>query len=268
MHVVTVHHPSTPGSQAKHLLTVQQAARVLGLVPAAVERLARAGAFPGATKGRKGWRIPARAAKARGGLRITVRRDAAAPRAARQEPVRLLPSQLTNLVRRSRVRVRGLELGPPATRGACEGGPRPCVRVGCRYALFLDVCGSGSIVLNAPGAEPHELLTTCALDVAAEGPHSVDQVAELLGSTRERIAQIEARALRKLAPILGGGLEETPSTTSFDSLASMAEDGSTTARTEAVVAGEVAPTTPAQGGPFYAGEPRSFEPERAASRRF
>jgi hypothetical protein len=39
---------------------------------------------------------------------------------------------------------------------------------------------------------------SCALDVAAEGPHSCQEIANLLGCTRERVRQIEAQALRKL----------------------------------------------------------------------
>jgi hypothetical protein len=46
----------------------------------------------------------------------------------------------------------------------------------------------------------HQLAPTrdCALDVANEGPHTREQVAQVLGISDERLRQIEKRALARL----------------------------------------------------------------------
>ncbi len=80
----------------------------------------------------------------------------------------------------------------PATRGDCRGGPRPCLFVGCRYHLFLDVNPeTGSIKYNFPDLDPDELLSCCALDVADGGPHTLEEVGDLMNIVRERVRQIE-----------------------------------------------------------------------------
>lgn len=48
-------------------------------------------------------------------------------------------------------------------------------------------------------AELEALEETCALDVAAQGGVTLERAGELLGLTRERVRQIEAGALGKLA---------------------------------------------------------------------
>jgi hypothetical protein len=86
----------------------------------------------------------------------------------------------------------------PATRADCLRMPRPCPFVSCRYHLYLDVSlRTGAIFLNAT-VEPDEMADTCALDVAERGGCQLEIVGRLLGVTRERIRQIESRALNRL----------------------------------------------------------------------
>jgi hypothetical protein len=84
----------------------------------------------------------------------------------------------------------------PRTRGDCIGGPRPCPALACRYHLD----------------SPSE---SCALDVADRGPHTLEQIAVVVGLTRERVRQIEDKAIRKVRRALarraergGGTLED------------------------------------------------------------
>jgi hypothetical protein len=86
----------------------------------------------------------------------------------------------------------------PRTRGDCENGLRPCPWVSCRHHLFLDVTKTGSLTLHFPDLEVEQLVETCALDVADLGGETLEGVGELSNCTRERIRQIEARALTRL----------------------------------------------------------------------
>ena len=90
----------------------------------------------------------------------------------------------------------------PRTRADCENGPRPCPWVSCRHHVALDVNPKTNSVKMHKGVSEEDDLTgtagTCALDIADEGPHRLEQVADVLGVTRERVRQIEAKALRKL----------------------------------------------------------------------
>lgn len=87
----------------------------------------------------------------------------------------------------------------PKSRAECCDGPRPCPFVSCKYNLYLEVEPSGSIKVNQPHVDPEALSPSCALDVAEEGGRTLDQVAKMFGVTRERIRQIQERALRKLS---------------------------------------------------------------------
>lgn len=84
----------------------------------------------------------------------------------------------------------------PTTRSECENGCRPCPFVSCKYHLFLDVQPNGSILFNAPTLG--DMKETCALDVAAKGGVTLEEVGSLVGLTRERIRQIAAAALDKV----------------------------------------------------------------------
>lgn len=87
----------------------------------------------------------------------------------------------------------------PATRGECEGQPRPCPWVSCVHHLALDVNEStGSFKLNFPHLEVWEMPTTCSLDVADRGGITLEEVGAILNLTRERIRQVEVRGLDKI----------------------------------------------------------------------
>lgn len=88
------------------------------------------------------------------------------------------------------------EVARPRTWGDCAGEPRPCPWVSCRYHLYLDVTPNGSLRIHHPGLEVDELPETCALDVAARGGATLDQVGGMFNLVRERVRQIETAALR------------------------------------------------------------------------
>jgi hypothetical protein len=81
----------------------------------------------------------------------------------------------------------------PKTRGGCLNEPRPCPHVTCRYHV-------GRTKARASTA-------SCVLDEADRGGRSLQEIADVFGVSRERIRQLEARALRKLAE--SGGLTES-----------------------------------------------------------
>lgn len=91
----------------------------------------------------------------------------------------------------------------PLQRVECAESTRPCPWVSCRYNLYLDVRGDGVLRINFPGKEPDEMMASCALDMAEDGPRTLDQVAALMGMSKERARQIESAALAKLRDALG-----------------------------------------------------------------
>src|SRR5262249_14425373 len=98
-------------------------------------------------------------------------------------------------------------LGPivrPTTRADCIDGPRPCPFVGCVHHLYLDATPKGSIKLNFPDLEPWELRESCCLDVASRDGATLEDVGGFMNLTRERVRQIEGRALAKVAVLLEG----------------------------------------------------------------
>jgi hypothetical protein len=87
----------------------------------------------------------------------------------------------------------------PKTRSECLCMERPCLFVSCKHHLYLDVNPeTGSIKLNFPDKEVWQLSETCALDVAARGGLTLEEVGEILNLTRERIRQLEAAGLQRL----------------------------------------------------------------------
>ncbi len=87
----------------------------------------------------------------------------------------------------------------PKTRADCVDGPRPCPYVSCKHHLFIDVSTkTGAIKLNFPDLEVWEMGESCALDVADRAGTTLEDVGEIMNLTRERIRQVEVRALAKL----------------------------------------------------------------------
>lgn len=133
-------------------------------------------------------------------------------RSRRKRTVRKRTEDLRRAGKRAR-RAELIELAPvvrladmirPKTRGECVDGPRPCPWVSCRHHLYLEtnlVKQNGSVTLNFPDLEPDGLegpLESCSLDVADEGGHGYERVADLMNCTREWVRQLEERALKKI----------------------------------------------------------------------
>jgi hypothetical protein len=89
----------------------------------------------------------------------------------------------------------------PRTRGDCAEGERPCPFVGCRYHLAVDVLDTGSLRITGD-LDLEAMRSTCSLDVADQGEHTLLEVGELLNLTRERVRQIEERGRRNAEVLL------------------------------------------------------------------
>lgn len=97
----------------------------------------------------------------------------------------------------------GVDYQRPRTLAECDsvglGTVTPCPFVSCKHHLALDVNDrTGSIKRNFPDLEVWEMHATCALTVAAEGGTTLDGVAAAMNVTRERVRQVETKALRAL----------------------------------------------------------------------
>jgi len=97
----------------------------------------------------------------------------------------------------------GVDYLRPQTFADCEsvglGELFPCPFVSCKHHLYLDVNPrTGSIKLNFPDREVDELPATCSLRVSLRGGVTLEEVADAIGVVRERIRQIEDRALAQL----------------------------------------------------------------------
>src|SRR6187551_526122 len=87
----------------------------------------------------------------------------------------------------------------PRTREECLEGPRPCPFVSCKHHLYIDVSPrTGAIKLNFPDLEVWDMGESCALDVANRGGTTLEDVGAIMNLTRERIRQVEVKALAKL----------------------------------------------------------------------
>jgi len=87
----------------------------------------------------------------------------------------------------------------PQSRIDCADASRPCPYVSCKHHLYLDVSSrTGAIKLNFPDLDVWEMNETCALDVADRGGTTLEDVGAIMNLTRERIRQVEVKALAKL----------------------------------------------------------------------
>jgi len=92
-----------------------------------------------------------------------------------------------------------LEQMRPKRRSECVNGPRPCLWVGCKYNLYLDVNPrTGSIILNFPEKEAWEIKESCVLDIADRGAVTLEEIGKIMNLTRERIRQLETGGIRQL----------------------------------------------------------------------
>jgi hypothetical protein len=105
----------------------------------------------------------------------------------------------------------------PVTRGDCDSMPRPCPFVSCAHHLYLDANPeSGSLKLNFPHLDVHEMAETCTLDVADRGGITLEELGAILNLTRERIRQIEVSGLAKIKNHTGGELGIPPERTDYN----------------------------------------------------
>ena len=112
-------------------------------------------------------------------------------------------TQLELKTGRAELQVLGAD-GPywrPKTRADCAGVARPCPYVACKHNLFLDVAETESIILNFPHLQPDEMPPdrSCSLDLAERGPMTLEEIAVVTNLTRERIRQVELKALIRRA---------------------------------------------------------------------
>jgi len=109
------------------------------------------------------------------------------------------------------------ELERPKTRGDCANGPRPCPWVTCRHHNLIEVSSVGTILLRGKRSLPRKATkqmierfydealfelgrgATCSLDFADQGRQVMETVGEALQISRERVRQVEERALHRLS---------------------------------------------------------------------
>jgi len=90
----------------------------------------------------------------------------------------------------------------PVRRSDCAEMPRPCPFVSCAEHAYFQVKASGNLTFNHPRVAPENMQHSCLSDVISEaeknGGMTLAEIGSVLGLTRERVRQIEARAQAKL----------------------------------------------------------------------
>lgn len=88
----------------------------------------------------------------------------------------------------------------PVTYGECVewGYVEACPFVSCRHNLTLEVNARSKSIKIRPPDKDLECQNNCSLFLS-EGPYKkLDEIAAIMGTSRQRIQQIEEEALRKL----------------------------------------------------------------------
>lgn len=152
------------------------------------------------------------------------------PGVVRAEPCERSPRVRAHTVSVKRLSRRELERGAaeyperpgvdylrPRTFEECEsvglGDITPCPFVSCKHHLYLDVNErTGSVKITFPDREVDELTETCSKRIEMRGGLTLEEVADVMNLTRERIRQLQSRALAKLKaasiPDLADDLDE------------------------------------------------------------
>ena len=90
----------------------------------------------------------------------------------------------------------------PRTRAECPpmqaDGSRPCPWASCRHHLALHIDRRGAIVMTDKNKAVWEWKRPCALDHVDEEGMTLDEVADVMGMSYERVRQLEERALIKI----------------------------------------------------------------------
>ncbi len=116
------------------------------------------------------------------------------------------------LVREAQVDTSDYTSAIPRTWGDCQEralgtATNPCAYLRCRHNLLLDISeDTGSYKVTWPHlasghyGDEYDALPqhTCALRVAEQGGMTLDEIGEMMNLTRERVRQIETKALLRL----------------------------------------------------------------------
>lgn len=86
-----------------------------------------------------------------------------------------------------------LACGHTGLRVTCHS--RPCAFYSCRYHLGLEVTRKHEIQVAIDPEDLTEKTPTCALDLADDAAFPLEAVGDMIGVTRERVRQIEEKAL-------------------------------------------------------------------------